>query len=198
MSHLWGWLATAGQISSYTSQLPLARELENILPVKTRVEGVHSVLSIPCNSHLTMPGRATRLKKGEEWVTMFAEEMPSTEGILTNPDKDFTGQKRKNFRKPEKIGYNESLWYQKKDGWGSQEGLYTVLWEYQPKWSCDGLKTNKWSNFLFILKLLNSLPKQVLDANSLNRKDPKQWKKNPTQTDKHKDTVTLLGCLWAV
>ena len=46
--------------------MPLARELENTLPVKTPVEGVPNVLSITCNSHLTMPGRDFDLKKEEE------------------------------------------------------------------------------------------------------------------------------------
>lgn len=44
----------------------MARELENIVLVKTPVEVVPNVLSITCNSHLTMPGRDRDLEKDEE------------------------------------------------------------------------------------------------------------------------------------
>lgn len=44
----------------------MARELENILLVKTPVEDVPDVLSITCNSHFTMPGRDRDLEKDEE------------------------------------------------------------------------------------------------------------------------------------
>lgn len=50
----------------YTSQVPLVRELNNILNVQTTVEGVPNVLNIIYNSHLTVPRRDLDLKNNEE------------------------------------------------------------------------------------------------------------------------------------